>query len=604
MGFLKYGSAKGLALRHDYGRDIDRLYEREAYRSQIEAEKEQKARYYSGLMQEHPSVAPSMTRELEGFYKDLNNQVADFAINNPNFETDVNKMQEFIGLTDQYLNNDMVRKDIQSQEQFAKFKESLNNGEIMEGSVEYEQEMDKYDSWLQNGGDGYVFTAKKLPTYGDIVENSNDAMKPDTGLKREGNMFLNVSATPMARVINQAQVDFLDLNKKTVIERRYAEVAEAEGIAGIYSNAFDFHVKTLAAGEEVKKTYATWDPSVRANAAAQAKLRADQQKEYPYYAQQIAPEFQGGKVIESDDGLEAFTPFGKVGRPINFGEQGIEIYIQDEKTGKLNPKRLKGEFSLTNVGSMRMTPTTGGMIECHVKTTVNSVEEHTGKQYKIIKDGTAEFLSQEELNQWMIDEDFNKKELQRMADAKSAKKGGSKYTYEEIEDKQNLGAYYNNLGFTNSGIIKEGLFDPLEGGKSTFPTYTGKIFINAIITPTTLNAYERFHGGLAHANIIHQAGKANRNQFMIEQTSAGNYEFAEEYMNDSFESGMTHYYTETGKKATKDSYDSKVTSGTWKKSPDHPGLYVRTNKVTTADGTVRNVMEGYNALNDQFYDIE
>ena len=148
--------------------------------------------------------------------------------------------------------------------------------------------------------------------------------------------------------------------------------------------------------------------------------------------------------------------------------------------------------------------------------------------------------------------------------------------------------------------MKEGLLPDFTGGKDTFPTYSGKVFVDANITAATLGQYEKIKGGQKHADIMHQYRMADRQPFMIEQTSAGHYEFAAEYLNDSYESGKTHYFTQDGKPATKGSHDTRVTNGKWHKDPDYPGLYYRNNKVTLIDGTVTQVREGYDVIKDQF----
>lgn len=596
MGFLSYGSAKGLSTQHDFQKDIENLYKAEAYKTQVRAEKEQKARYYAGLMKEHSAVAPSMVGELEGFYKDLNNQIADFAIENPNFETDVTKMQQFHNITDQYLNNQFVRKDIQSQEQFELFKGAINAGDIDKDSLEYDEEMERYTDWMENGGDGYVFSNPQLPTYGEIMENSEKVLHPDVNVVKFGDRWENVSETPLPRIQNQANTNWLDPKIQKVLIKTYDLLMEDKDLQGLYDNAFDWHVKALAANEAVKKTHAAWDPKVRTGAETQAKARKEMMESYPHYSQSIGANFQVGKKVKNHNGLECFTPFAELNKPVNFGEQGIEIFIRNEKTGILEPKKLKGEFALKNCGDMTIDPTTGGIIECEVRTTVNSVAEYTGKKYKVTEDGEFKYLDEEELEEWKKEVNFNKRELDRMAEGKKGHRGGINYSYEPWEDATGLGEYYNSLGFSSTGIIKEAMMPDFEGGgKSTFPTYAGKIYVSPNVTTPTLLSYEKVRGGGAHVNKVHQYGRATTKNFMREQTDLGNYEFAAEFLNDTYESGTTHYYTESGNEATSNNYSKKIVFGSWVKDPNYSDLYFRINSETEGGKTIE-VREGYDLI--------
>ena len=63
------GLAKGLAVKHDFGADIQRLYQREDLRSQIQVEKERKAKLYGGMLEQGHVQGKYNTGRLEEDYK-------------------------------------------------------------------------------------------------------------------------------------------------------------------------------------------------------------------------------------------------------------------------------------------------------------------------------------------------------------------------------------------------------------------------------------------------------------------------------------------------------------------------------------------------------
>lgn len=155
-GFLDYGTGKGLAVAHDWGKDMQNLFQSEALKARDQQEKEQKTAYFAKQLQEGKAVAPANTKRLQDFYVQHNKKIADFVIKNPNFETDVTKMTEFLNLTDQYINNDIIREDQQVQGEFAKLKGAINSGKLRD--EERFAEMQKYNDYKDGKvKDPYIF---------------------------------------------------------------------------------------------------------------------------------------------------------------------------------------------------------------------------------------------------------------------------------------------------------------------------------------------------------------------------------------------------------------------------------------------------------------
>ena len=155
-GFLDYGTGKGLAVAHDWGKDTQNLFQTEALKARAEQEKEQKTEYFAKQLQEGKAVAPVNVQKLQEFYTGLNKDMADFVIKNPNFETDVTKMTEFHNLSDKYLNNNIIREDQQVQGEFSKLKSAIGNGKLRPD--EQFAEMQKYNDYKDGKTkDPYIF---------------------------------------------------------------------------------------------------------------------------------------------------------------------------------------------------------------------------------------------------------------------------------------------------------------------------------------------------------------------------------------------------------------------------------------------------------------
>lgn len=529
MSFLNYGSAKALSYRHDYGADIDRLYKQEAYRSQVKAEKEQKTRYYAGLMKEHQSASPWATKQLEKKYKDLNNRVADFAINNPNFETDVNKMQEFMSLTDEYLNNDIVRKDIQSQQQFEILKQASANGKISQKN--WLAEMEKYDNWMQNGGDGYVFSNITLPKYTDIVQNSKKTFMTSKGIYKEGNMYVNKEFYSRGQINSRAIIDLQDDEFGSVIQQEYEKYNESN--PGIYKSALDFHVAHLNMDPFVERTFAAWDEKWKSDVESQKKAQREMSEVNPYYASFIAPNFKVGSIIEGE-GLEAFTEAG-TSKSIDLGKQGREIMIDDGKGG-FKKVRLNGRFTLDNASALKVTPT-GAFVKVNVTTRVDPKSEIGNKTYTVNNNG--KLIDVNDPYKYFQDKGykFSEKDLRKMEAGETIDNISI-----QVNNPLNSSKQFEEAGFLNQGKIGFGASTGFDN-VSSYPSYTGSMWIPANISEETVATYEKIMGGQDHSNKINKYGLANYKTVVAEAVNAGSFDMAIDMLTSKFggegESGMT-----------------------------------------------------------------
>jgi len=546
MGFLDYGSAKSLGYRHDYGRDIDRLYEREAYRKGVDTEKARITQRYASLMKEPTAVASSNIPRLEEHLDGLNDRVADFMIKHGQaIETDVSLQQEFMRMTDGYINNDIVREDMQAQQQLDVLKNAVNNNLIDEDSAQ--QEFARYDEYEQNGGDPYVFSGIKKKVYSDILKESAAFIQPTTTFDDQGNRYMDVTAVTPEAYLKRAYVDFSDPNNAKEIQRVFDELppdAKAK-----YDNAIDMHVKILQAGEWDKTALAAWDPDymnmLKSSDDSREKLLATS----PWFAQQLAPKWKVGNQFMGTEPMLSFTPFHKESRNWDLGNQGTEVWVDnDDPDLPLRKVTLRGELQATNIKDVKI-EADGAYIKVDVKTNVNPNKLNVSEPIYSYKErnehGQVVDMSQE---------DFTKKlnEVKRDKNKRDIEDGINKEDFWRETSFQVPGDEdYTNAGFTSKGVQIPGLVIPgVDAQKSVFPEYSGSIWIKANVTDISLAEYEKKFGGQSDTNKA--KGRLAADQIIRESILNENYGFALQVMRDTY-------------------------GGEWEQDPNNPAIFIEKN---------------------------
>lgn len=447
MGFLSFGSAKGLSFQNDFEKDTDRLYQQEAYRTQVQAEKEKKTAYYAKLLEEKAAVAPSMTRELETYYKDLNNKIADFAIENPNFESDVAKLQEFNKLADGYINNDFIRKDVQSQENFTKLQEAVNKGDLERGSPEWEAEMDRYTKFQEEGGDAYTYAGYKAKDFNELLAEDMKVTGSVRSTEIVGNYQYTKVESPIGteekplQSMQTAIRRLKDPKYAKVINNQFAEIEKSH--PGVYRNPLDFYSKLISMSKEQQWTLDGLTP----DAAYVEKLRlkkAEGQDDladvYAHYALKVVAGYGLGHDIPADAAFDTLTSAGVAGEVFDAdtkfykkGDDGLEEITFN--TRKVDGKKdvPKTRFELKRSISLQPVPDGGGKMKVSVVASVPT---------------------------------------------------------DDIKD-------FNEAGFTAGGERTESWMDEATGKSVnvTYKEYTGELYVDAIVNSSTLLNFEKQSSG-------------------------------------------------------------------------------------------------------------
>jgi hypothetical protein len=363
-GFLSYGAGKAASYKHDFQRDIDRLYQREAYAAQVKAEREKKAQYWGQLMQEQNATNPSITKDLEEKYKQWNNEIADFAINNPGFETDVNKMQQMHSLTDRYLNNDLILEDKQGHQEFQKLKQAYNNGDITED--QWAVEMERYEAWMndyksmdQEGNKigPYVFSNPKQISVNEIVKNANDQLTQVTRAFIKEGRIIKEQTTEDLYGFSDTYYQGLNPDEKASVDRQFKSFKNDPRFANVYETPQEMLADMIKHGEPELLDDTGYDPMELIRARARATAGTEAGKYIPYYWREVYNKYlQNGEVGESVHNL-AFTEFGGVDNYLSVPPGGKKFYVYD-KDQNLMPVELSG--SIVSKGGGRIFSATPG----------------------------------------------------------------------------------------------------------------------------------------------------------------------------------------------------------------------------------------------------
>lgn len=532
MSFLNYGSSKGLAYRHDFGADMDRLYEQEKFRAQTKAQKEEKVRYYSTLLKQHNPVSPGIVKGLEGHVQTVNQELADFAINNPNWEQDPGLFAKFQGITDKYINNDFVRNDFKSQEQLEVLRQNQSNMP----EDEFIREMDRYNEFYQNGGDPYVFNGRIDPSYDDIFATSSQLLagsETQTSVQnKETGMWWNVQdinrdADPMKNsAMGTARLDYSDPVKRRVIEKRFAQYNEQN--PGLYQSALQFHSAMLQNSYGRKAT-------ILGGQMNSTKGTEDGEDNSPlknlFFNQNIASGFIPDKTITAQDNMEVFVPGWRKKGETYSPKNTDRVYVK-KSDGSYEQIQLNGAWELAGVNNIEVKEDNGYMA-ITIKSAQPTVSDaHAGVGYSISFGGkeykgtvASEIIRQikadnglkgnqekdllEQITELNKSKEFGTRNLNMTIGSGSGKQRDIDVSVSMIED-PTLTSRLEGWGFQSQGIVSEAQIEmPMQGKRVSYPTFSGTVYVPMDMTPQSIAAYEQTFGTKHAEGLLESGALAN-----------------------------------------------------------------------------------------------
>ena len=336
-GFLSYGAGKALSYQHDFGKDIDRLYQREAYKAQVEAEKERKASFYASMMKEQTAATPLNQNKLSMFYEGVAKEVADFAMNNPGWESDVMKSQKMYSIMDKYINNDIIREDQQVQQEWEKTKQAVNEGKITKS--EYNALAEQYENYKENGGDAYVFLNPKRQSLSEIIKEGSEILDTDEGTYTDPKTYKTYRISKLDdNALNSTVWSMLaDPDKRMVIEREYNAIDDPQ-FKQLNPNVFEFMKAKMRGAEKEASLETGYDDlyKLQVNNAIQ-----NRDGRSSLFQSNVRLRLMNGERVPAHPANYSLTRWTKEGGEINATGKGIQLKTYDSE-GNIIDMNFKG----------------------------------------------------------------------------------------------------------------------------------------------------------------------------------------------------------------------------------------------------------------------
>lgn len=312
MGFLKFGSVKGLSYQHDFQGDIDRLYDQQRYAMEVRRERENKARYYGEMLQQEQATTPYNTQRLESYYDDLSGELADFVINNPNFETDINLQREFQGIAQRFQDNDIIREDMQVSQSYDLMRQAVAEGRMTEKGMA--QQMEQYLDYANNGGDPYVFANMAEVNFNEMAIQIASALQPDTSVYDDDGQIKEITRYDDSKVSNLVR-SYLSVDENNLAaENAYRNVAGS----GLFIDKQDLLETTVKSMLNSKNVHAGWNPlyGLEEKAALQQQMKTADIN--PVFTSNFTvPLFSDKKKVSANVNHVALTSWNEIGGYFN-----------------------------------------------------------------------------------------------------------------------------------------------------------------------------------------------------------------------------------------------------------------------------------------------
>ncbi len=502
-GFLSYGSGKALSYVHDYGKDMDRLYQREAYKMQVQAAKEQKSAYYASLMKEHTAATEHNQKRLEDYYIGLTGQIADFAMKHPGWERDVLQSQKMYSLMDKFINNDIVREDIQVQQEWEKAKQAYGSQQISQS--EYEENAARYDEYRNNGGDPFVFANPKRKEMSDILKSINDQLQgeqfdytdPKTG-KITRTVKTSDSDISLAAIASLA-----DPEVRRAVEAEYNAVPEKE--RGAFKSMTDYFMQRIKAGEDFKRMDGGYD----ALYMKQMEKAMEGDSYQRSYIPNVYEPLRRHREVRPHDALLSFSSYAQVGNIIALDNTNKPFKAYN-KDGNLDDLKIIASTKAIGSAGMKMV---GGVP--YVGTTIQVLIDPD--EESPLQAGAADTeLTDEEKRLSPYKRRKIRKEKEAAATLAASHK---RRMIQDLEDHD----------FTLSYAYEEGLTSGIQGGVRKSAVYIGTVWEPAVFNETSRKQYDMTYTGQNKA-VLDYSHMYDEDMNVLELISSGNINVLNSYL--------------------------------------------------------------------------
>lgn len=249
------GISKGLSFSNDWNKDIDRLYQREEYAAGVRARKQQDAEWFADKLKKGHGSTPYVEGRLNEFYKEKTKIIADWAIANPGFRTDIGLMEKWNDMTGELLNNDILREDLQVKQNFEKLQTAVASKQITK--AHYEREMEKYKAYAQadpsEQATPYVFENPLEIDPMKLIADAQAILRPVRSFETKGNKEITTEGIDPIKALNLANDQYSDEDSKVVIDKLYSNALETDpNIKTLFPTVQKYWASKIIAGDELR----------------------------------------------------------------------------------------------------------------------------------------------------------------------------------------------------------------------------------------------------------------------------------------------------------------------------------------------------------------
>lgn len=348
------GVNKGLSFVNDWDQDIDRMYQREEYAAKVEKQRMDETQYFASLMKKGHGSTPYVEGKLNSFYKEHTKKVADFAIKNPNFRTDVTLMQEFLDLNDQFLNNPILQQDLQVKQNFERLQAAVASGQIT--TAHFEREKNKYLAYANadpsTEAEPYVFENPRHIDTNKLITEAQATLKTITSLKQEGlkyNTYQGVDPTS----VSQAASALLSIEENQLaFKKEYEDALKADPkMEGLFPSLQAYTENRVEAGNKLQMVKTEYDDAYLRNLSNRKQTPVPGQ----YFVRHLYPQLFGmkdGQTVAGNLHGIALTMFNEKDDPINVNPSDGALVL-NELTGKYDNLSFSTTMQATNFKSYK-----------------------------------------------------------------------------------------------------------------------------------------------------------------------------------------------------------------------------------------------------------
>jgi hypothetical protein len=373
--FDDYGVQRGLAYQHDWNAATNRMLQFEQYKQQNQVKREQKAQYFADKIQRGKASTKYNTQRLQKYYDQLNEELGTFLVENPDWEQDIMKVNEFNSITDKYINNPIMAEDLQVKKELELVRQDRGNMDyehfetLMKTYEDYDNQEIGDDPLAESQVKFRYLPEAQLDVLATLGRYSNLVGMESRQYEENGKIISRTK--PDEDKVNTAWIMMQD-DKKAMRSFNHAfENYLAKG-GKDYSELKDFVKAGLRSTKNIQEAISTlrgrnsgsgggedFPPNVYSIDVLEGLVRSANESEDGI-----------GRYDIGEEGI-LLTDYGKIGALVNPNDDSVSFAARTDDNGNVIPaiKMSKYEFRrqlkamrVVNAGEMRYSPENNGYV--------------------------------------------------------------------------------------------------------------------------------------------------------------------------------------------------------------------------------------------------